>query len=159
MNTPSFNELEAHEHFAKAINAEVWALLELDRRTAEQAERMVHAVHASCYHWLQVGTSMHRQRAEWLAARVYADLGLGEPALRHARRCLQLTDEHAESMKDFDLAYAQEGMARALAASGELDQARRYREAAESAGGRIADDEDRSIFQDDLTGGDWHGLG
>lgn len=86
-----------------------------DRSKAED-ESMFHTAHASCCHWLKVGTGSHHQRAEWLIARVYSELSLGESALRHARRCEELTEEHADLMEDFR-AYALECMARANAQS------------------------------------------
>ena len=81
-------------------------------------------------------------------------LGHGEAALYHADRCA----EHvaAGGLADFDLAYAHEARARALACLGRLDEA-----ATELATARtvpIADDDDRSILEGDLTAGPWYGL-
>jgi erythromycin esterase-like protein len=75
--------------------------------------------------------------------------------LYHADRCA----EHvaAAGLTDFDLAYAHEARARALACLGRLDEA-----AAELAAARevlIADDEDRTIVEGDLATGPWYGLG
>jgi len=84
-------------------------------------------------------------------------LGRPEPALHHARRCLELAAAEP-GVADFDHAYAFEAMARAEAAAGELDEARRWHARAAEAGAAIADDEDRKIFTDDLAGGPWHGL-
>ena len=58
--------------------------------------------------------------------------------------------------EDFDLAYAHEARARALACLGRLDEA-----GAELAAARavpIADDEDRKILDGDLAAGPWYGL-
>jgi hypothetical protein len=84
-------------------------------------------------------------------------LGRPEPALHHARRCLELAAAEP-GVADFDHAYAFEAMARAEAAAGELDEARRWHARAAEAGAAIADDEDHKIFTDDLAGGPWHGL-
>jgi hypothetical protein len=76
---------------------------------------------------------------EWLVSHVYAVLGRAEPALHHARRCLELAE--AESgVADFDHAYAAEAMARALACAGDLDQAASWHARATAVGARIADD-------------------
>jgi len=150
---------QAHRHFAQSINGEVWELLGMKSRTPEQNERMLHASHASLYHWLAIGTPVNRQRGEWMCAHVNTVLGHADPALRHATRCMELTEEHRADMKDFDLAYAHEGLARAQALAGLREESiENYRRAAE-LGGAIEDEEDRAIFMGDLHGGEWYGVG
>jgi len=119
---------------------------------------MIHAAHTSCYHWMQVGTGLHHQRAEWLLSHVYAVLGMSVPALKHAKRCQELTEIHAALMQDFDFAYSYEALARAYALSGVVDQASQYLNLAENSGLSILDEEDRRIFQADFNGGNWYGL-
>ena len=155
---PGFDLQKAHQYFAKHLNGEVWALLEKPDRTLLEGERMVHAAHASAYHWLEVGTLVHQQRAEWLLAHVYTVLKEGESALLHANRCLALTEEHAEEMADFDKAYAYEGMARACALCQNEEDAIWYYQLAKQAGRLIKDPEDRKIFEGDFGSGDWWGV-
>jgi hypothetical protein len=154
----TYTLLEAETHFAKTLNGKVWELLEKPDRSKGEDEWMIHAAHASCFHWLNAGTGLHHQRGEWLIARVYTVLGLAEPALRHASRCLQLTEEFAAQMQDFDRAFAYETVARANALAGHRDEARKYIRLADEAGRSIADAEDKSIFLADFNGGNWHGL-
>jgi len=149
---------EAHLTFAKQLNGETWDLLEKAERTVEQDARLLHAAHASCYHWLQVGTGLHQQRGEWLIARVCVVLGYPEAALRHAGRCLELTEQHVDLMEDFDLAFAYEGMARASALAGNGERADEFLRLAEAAGEEIADEEDKDIFFKDFNGGEWYGV-
>ena len=149
---------EAHHRFARTLHGLVWGLLTKADRTSDEDERMVHAAHASCYHWLQIGTGLHHQRGEWLLAHVYAVLGLGEPALRHACRCLELTNQHARLMQDFDWAYAYEGLARAQAAAGNRNEALTFLARAQKAGQALEKEEDRKLFLSDLNAGDWHGV-
>jgi len=149
---------EAHRLFAASLNGEVWGLLEKPDRSKAEDEAMVHAAHASCCHWLKVGTDVHHQRGEWLIAHVYSELGIGESALRHARRCQELTEQYAELMQDFDCAYAHECMARANAVAGNREEALRCMALAEEAGRAIEDEEDRKIFFGDLHSGNWSGL-
>jgi hypothetical protein len=153
-----YTEEEAHAHFARSLNGEVWGLLEQAERTQEEDERMVHAAHASLYHWLFAGAAVNRQRGEWLLARVYAELGLGEAALLHAQRCQELTEQHAGDMEDFDQAYAYEALARANAVAGNHEAALRHRQRALDAGEAIADAESKALFAADLSGGNWGGL-
>ena len=107
----SYTLKEAEQYFAKALNGEVWELLGKADRTALDDERMLYAAYASCYHWLQAGTGAHQERGEWLIAHVCTVLGLKDEALRHASRCLELTQQHPDLMKDFDVAYGFEAMA------------------------------------------------
>lgn len=149
---------EAHRHFAVTANGEVWRLLEQSTRTSEEDAALLRAAHTCLYHWLHAGSAVHHQRGEWLLARVYAVLGNSQAALRHAARCMHLTDQYRAEMEDFDLAYAYEGLARAHALAGNPAEARRYHAQAAAAGQTIGDAEDRSIFLGDFEGGEWYGL-
>jgi hypothetical protein len=153
-----YTEQEAHRLFAGKFNGEVWGLLEKPDRSHSEEELMVHTAHASCCHWLKVGTGLHHQRAEWLLARVYSELGMVESALWHARRCGELTDEYTELMEDFDRAYALECMGRANAVAGNREEALRYVGLAEKMGAAIKDEESRKIFRGDLDSGNWAGM-
>ena len=154
----TYTEQEAHRLFARKFNGEVWGLLEKPNRSLLEEKLMVHTAHASCCHWLKVGTGLHHQRAEWLLARVYSELGMGESALRHARRCRELTDEYAELMEDFDRAYALECLGRANAVAGNREEALRYVGLAEKLGAAIKDEESQKIFRGDLDSGNWAGV-
>ena len=85
-------------------------------------------------------------------------MGMGESALRHARRCRELTDEYAELMEDFDRAYALECMGRANAVPGNREEALRYVGLAEKLGAAIKDEESQKIFRGDLDSGNWAGV-
>jgi hypothetical protein len=154
----TFTEAEAHRHFAIKFNGMAWDLLDKAERTLEEEERMLYSAFASCRHWLEAGTSVHHQRGEWLIARVYSVLGLGEAAVRHANRCLDLTERHSDEMEDFDRAFAYEAAARAHAIAGNREEALRYIALAEKAGAAVADEENKKIFSGDFHGGPWAGL-
>ena len=145
-----------HRAFARSLNNLVWRLLAKSGRTAGDDARMVDAAHASLYHWREVG-GPPATRGEWLVAHVYAVLGRPEPALHHARRCLDLAGAEP-GVADFDHTYAAEAMARALACAGDLEPAAGWHSRATAAGATIADDEDRKIFTEDLATGPWFGL-
>ena len=85
---------------------------------------------------------------------VYAVLGRAEPALHHARRALELAGTEP-GVRDFDVAYAYEAMARAHAVAGDAVEARRWHARAAEAGGAIAVAEDRDIFLGDFHAGPW----
>lgn len=149
------DEKSGEKKLGKELNNLVWQLLQKDR-TEEDDQRMIHAAHASCYHWSIGGTVVNISRGEWLISHAYAVLGRSEPALHHARRCFQICKEN--EIGDFDIAYAYEGLARALAAAGQKAEADRQLVLAREAGGRIAEEEDRDMFFQDLKSGPWYGL-
>lgn len=150
MSEAKYTLTEAHLHFAQMLNGQVWQLMGSKTRTVQDTALMLHAAHASLYHWLQVGNVTNHQRGLWLLSRVYATLGDGHHALRCARRCMALTEAHRADMADFDVAYAYEGMARALTLSGKKDEADGYFRRAQEAGAAIVEKEDRDIFLSDL---------
>ena len=149
---PVAPELDAASRRALAVGLfnYTWTLLENPNRTQADDDEMLHAAHASRYHWGEVGEAVNLARGEWQVSRVYAVLGRGEPALYHARRCLELSEANA-GREDWDLGSAYEAMARARAVAG--DQAARdtWRAKAEQELATIADEEDRRILEQDLA--------
>src|SRR6476660_2371162 len=129
---------------------ETWRLLELQGRSEPDDDRMIHAAHASRYHWGQVPsvTPAHLARGDWQISRVYAELGRAEPALHHARRVLEICQENG--IGDWDLAFAYEALARAHAVAGDAAQARDFSVHAAAAAENITDDEDRDLVLADL---------
>jgi hypothetical protein len=127
----------------------VWTLMDTPGRTAAQDDEMLHAAHASRYHWGLVGRPVNRARGEWQCSRVYAILGRGEPAIHHGRRCLEICQ--AEEIGDFDLAFAYEALARAHTVAGDSELAAKYLSQAAQAGSDIADEDDRTHFLDELA--------
>jgi len=69
---------------------------------------------------------------------------------------MELTDEH--DFKDFDLAYAHEGMARAYAAAGEKLEYEKYSKLAKEAGEKIKNKKDKELFFSDLESGPWYNM-
>ena len=140
-----------HRRLAVELFNFVWTLLEKPDRTQADDDTMVHAAHASRYHWGEAGTAVNLARGEWQVSRVYATLGRAEPALHHAHRCLELCQQHEAELDDFDLPYAYEALARAHAVAGDEDAAERYAGLAREAGERIAEADDREHFLADLA--------
>ena len=126
-----------------------WSLI--DRRPRSRAEdaEMLHAAHASRYHWGVVGRDLNRQIGEWQISRVYSILGRAEPALYHARQALAIA--RRAHLGRFYLAYAYEALARAAAVAGRTRDRDRYVREARRVGGRIRDPDDRRILAEDLA--------
>jgi DNA-binding transcriptional MerR regulator len=139
--------LQAEEHRRLGIDLynRTWTLME------SPGDEMLHCAHASAYHWMQGGgTTANRARSEWLCSRVYAILGRPEPALHHARHCLELVESAPDEMEDWDMAGAYEALARAHLTADETDDARRYYELGREATAKIANPEDRKHIEADL---------
>ena len=149
---------EAQEKFAKSSWNAIWPLLEKNDRTPSENEDLLVNAFTSLYHWKQIGTEVNHQRGYWMISKVYQVLEKAEPALAWAEKCARVTSEHAADMKDFDLAYAEEALARSYALAGELELAREHHRQASDLGERITDPDDKKIFQGDFEGGDWFGL-
>jgi hypothetical protein len=103
---------------------------------------------ASRFHWDNAGDDRNRAIGEWQVARVYAVLGRGEPALFHARRCLDYASRPGAD--DWLVAGAHEGLARAQAVSGDLEAARDSRDTARRLLERVADPEERKVIEADI---------
>ena len=112
---------------------------------------MIHAAHASRYHWGEAAgsTPNNLARGEWQCSRVYAVLRRPEPALWHARRVLEICE--ANGIGDWDIAFAYEALARASRVAGDTDAAERWLAKAREAGDRIAEPEDRELLFSDLA--------
>jgi hypothetical protein len=124
-----------------------WALLDQHERTSVDVAEMIHSAHASCALWAQVGMPANVARGEWQCTRVYATLGRPEPALWHARRCLELAEAGGEGFEDWDLPSARQAMAHAQLAAGELEEAKRWAALAQQAAAKIEDPEDREHIE------------
>jgi hypothetical protein len=146
--SPALDPAEERK-LAVALFNEVWRLLELEPRSEAEDAAMLHAAHASCYHWMQVGEPVNRARGEWQVSRVYCVLGRPEPARFHALQVLNIC--RREGIGDFDLAFAYEALARASAAGGDAAAARRWAGLAREACADITDQEDRELVLADLT--------
>jgi hypothetical protein len=142
---------EEHREMGVDLFNQVWTLLEAPDRSSTEDDEMVHAAHASRWHWSRAGQLGGPQQAavgEWQCSRVYAVLGRGEPAVHHARASLAICD--AAGLGDWVRAAALEAMARALRAAGDADAARELLAQARAALANVARDDDREVIENDL---------
>jgi hypothetical protein len=147
-----------HKTFALETNHLLWSLLSQAKRSPEEDEQMIHAAHASRFHWGEIGTPVHRTRGDWLLSHVYAVLHQPQRAPDYARTCLEICQQH--QIGDFDLAYAYEALARAYAALDQKDNCEQYLHLAQQAGEQIQniEPEDKEIFFADFHNGPWYGM-
>lgn len=138
---------ELHRRLGAELFNRVWDLLALEDRTPEQDDDMIHTVHASRYHWSQVGEGPRSARGEWLCSWVYSELGRAEPALYHAHRCEAICRRYADDLEDFDLPAMHEALARAHLVAGNREEALHRLRLATDLCAQIVDPDDREIIQ------------
>ena len=141
-------QAEDERRLAASLFNRTWTLLEKEDRSRDEDDAMIHMAHASAYHWRQIGTPQNVARGEWQCSRVYAVLRRAEPCLHHAQRVLDICQEN--DLRDFDLAFAYEALARGHAVAGDAEQARAYTEQALAAAEDIAEADDRELLLTDL---------
>ena len=139
---------QEHRKFAVDLFNLVWSLLDKKDRSKDDDDRMIHAVHASRFHWGEIGTPLHFERGEWQISRVYSVLKRSEPALYHATRCVEICREN--DIGDFDIAFAYEAMATAHAIAGDKTECKKYLQLAKEAGEKIGKKEDKDYFFTEL---------
>ena len=141
---------QGHWHRAQAIEANnaTWALLD-EPASPQTAEDVLRGAYAAAYHWERAtgATPANECRARYLLVKAHLRAGLAERALHYADRCLTATLEHG--LADFDLAYAHEARARALARLGRRDEADAALASALAVS--IADPQDQAIVEADLS--------
>ena len=138
-----------HRQLGVDLYNETWRLME----SRGDDELVLHMAHASAYHWRQAPECMpkNRARSEWLCSRVYTVLGRAEPALYHAKRCLEICRADPESMEDWDLPFAHEALARAYRVAGNDAEVRDQEQRARELGEQLADPEDREHLEEALA--------
>jgi hypothetical protein len=143
-----YTEKEAHKKFAVDCFNLVWSLMEKKDRTKEEDDRMMHAAHASRFHWGEIGTPLEVERGEWQVSRMYTVLNRHEAALYHAKRCLNICQEN--NIGDWDIGFAYEAMARAHMVAGSKAECKRYLELADKAAEKIKEKGDRDYLLGEL---------
>jgi len=155
---------DLHRKFGVEGNNEIWRLLDEGapgpEAPPEERERFLYRAYSSAYHWMETpsGNAANRARGEHLIARAATAVGLADVGLRHAERCMALCRENPEVVEDWDYAFAEEAIARAHAAAGDMEAAREHHALATELGAAIVDDDDREVFMAELAKGPWFGL-
>src|SRR6188472_4201386 len=85
---------EFHRKMAVELFNVVWGLLESENRNCAETDRMIHAAHASRFHWEIAGQPINWGIGEWQVSRVHAVLKQQDSALYHARRYLEIAEDY-----------------------------------------------------------------
>lgn len=149
MSTENLPVQEWHKKQAIDNFNYTWALIDKKERTVEDNVNMIHAAHASRFHWGQVGTPLHFARGEWQISRVYSLLNMTESALFHGEQSLNLCLEN--NIADFDLAFAYEALARSYKLSNNTAEMKKYYHLALSAADNIEKQENKDYFLSELN--------
>lgn len=139
---------QIHRQLGVDLFNQTWDLMEKPERTTQDDDEMIHAAHASRYHWGFAGEAVNLARGEWQISRVYSVLSHAESALYHAQRCLDICLDH--QIGDFDLAFAYEALARGFAISGNIEQKDKFIQLAKEAAAFIKEKADRELLLADL---------
>ena len=151
------DEQKMHHYMGIEMNIQTWNLLGKEERNEKDDARMINFAHASLYHWRKSHKyrPINEQRGQWMLSHVYAVLGKSEEALYYAEETSRLTIE--QDLKDFDLAYSYEALARANAVLANKNECVKYLEKAEETGSLISNEDDKKYFISDLESPPWFG--
>jgi hypothetical protein len=147
---------QVHQELAVNLFNQSWDILLKEGRDRKDEDTLVNVVHASLYHWRQIGEPINILRGEWMIAHVYTLLGHKEEALYHAENVMTLKEEL--NPLDWDLAYCYEAMARVMALWGDQTGFEQYYEQALAAGKAIQDPASRQQFESDMQDEYWFGM-
>ncbi|WP_066397011.1 hypothetical protein [Neobacillus mesonae] len=147
-SAPTFS----HKQLAANCFNAVWELLDLNVRTKEEEEKMIHLAHASFWNWTQVQDHTPRNISigYWQLSRVYATCRNGERAGYYAERCLEVSLEN--KLEPFYIGYAYEALARADALLSQKDQLRKHIQLAMEYIQMVQNQTEKEMLMKDLHG-------
>lgn len=139
---------EDHKQLGIDLFNHTWTLMDSNDRTPEGNAELLNTAHASYYHWIASKPPVvNLARGEWLLSRVYCVLNRPEPALHHAKRSLDYC--LANGIKDFDLAFGYEALARSYSLTSD-PACSEFLELAKQAAAEINEPEDKQLVLQDL---------
>jgi hypothetical protein len=142
--------IENHKQIASQCFNRVWDLLDLQERTREEEEQMIHLAHTSFWHWTQVEnhTPTNLSIGYWQISRVYAVVGNGELALYYANRCEEVSLNG--NTPPFFIGYAYEAQARAYKVLDQDNDALSSYQKAKTYTELVVDEESKKMLVKDL---------
>ena len=140
---------KTHRELAVELFNKTWDLMDKEDLTPEDVDHMIHAAHASRYHWGVIGEPLNWQRGEWQVSRVYAVAGRPHACLYHAQRCMVITETY--KIEGFDLAFANEALARAYSLLGDEKNMKLHLDLGKEAAELIEDKGDKDYTLGELS--------
>ncbi len=157
-------EPSEHRRLGVDLNNATWSVLSAGGlapdATDDERDELLYGAYASAYHWRHAegSTVANLARGEHLVSRAATSVGRFVAGLDHGMRCLELCVENPDAVEDWDVAFAYEAIARALAGLGKRRDARKQRAIAHERGTAIIDEEDREAFLEEFAREPWFGL-
>ena len=142
---PSADDIATwQKRFAVVCNNRAWQLVENAHRTPSEMHEMLHAAHASAWHWARVGTALNEARGHMLLGIAHGLASEGPLALRYAMSAFNYFNEHEAPV--WEQAFAHASLAAAAKAAGNPELHREHYAEAQRLGEAIAAPEDRAVF-------------
>ena len=126
-----------------------WELLEQDGRSEDDDVELLTAALTSRFHWLLAGGSEQWIISDWMVARAASASGSPDTALRFALRAYEAA--RAGETPDWLVASSAEGVARAYAAAGNVEEFTNWAGLAGRLIEVIDDPENKSLIESQLT--------
>lgn len=118
-------------------------------RDQDDDVELLTAAFSSRYHWLSAGDTQTRIISDWMVSRAAAAIGDGELAILFAKRAHTTAQE--SEIPDWLTASTAEGVARAYAVSGDVEEFNHWSALATRLISVIADLEDRNLIAGQLA--------
>jgi hypothetical protein len=126
-----------------------WELLEQDERTEDDNVELLTAALTSRFHWLSGGGPEQWAVSDWMVARAAGATGSPDTALRFALRAYEAA--RALASPDWLVASGAEGVARAYAVAGNVEEFTNWSALASRLVEVIVDPEDRQLIESQLA--------
>ena len=140
---------ETHRELAADTYNAAWDLLDSPERTTEDDDRVLMLAFASRHHWGEAGADDEQLAVgDWFIGHVAAHVGLAGVAQRFSQRALDRVE--AAGVGGWLLASAYEGMARAAAVAGNVEDRSRYVALATTALADVDDADEREVIEEQL---------
>jgi hypothetical protein len=104
MNHSPIDQTAASRWFAVECNNQAWDAVEANELSSDAIEQMLHAAHASVFHWGKIGNQVHRLRGLTLLVAAYVKAKLPESATLYAEKASALWEVLSDCTEttDFD---------------------------------------------------------
>lgn len=109
-NTPQ--ERQIHYKYAVDCNNNAWNYLDKIELNEEESNQLTHMIHASAWHWSQIGTPIQMARSYYMLAKTCFITKKPDEGCYWAQKCWEIVAQSQER-ENWDLPFSLEVMARA----------------------------------------------
>jgi len=156
--TPPFDIDKAHRYFGVECNNTIWKIIDKPQLSENDKSEIIHLANTSYWHWSKFSgcKKVNIARGLYMIALAYTYAQQKAEALLNAHKCLDFCESNKTEIKDFDLAYAYQIIARASALN-QHSKTKHYIEKATELINTIFNPEDKKICMADFGHGNWYG--